>query len=655
MSAQTAHGVTGGLAVLGGLLVALCIRGAVLAGWGIGMLVETYTLSNLLIGAALLTAGTVLGWHRPDVLIGWLFQVAGLCSLASSAGVPIAIALGHSAAVPVIGALVYGAWPIAIGVLMPLALIAFPSGKLQGRTVRIVAALVVVVGGVFWLSQALYPGDELPNAIGLPRAVYGPLRPLFVQAGHAGSLVWLISIGALIVRFVRGDEETKRRILWIVLGAFVAIAVSVLFTVFGVGDVVILVVFVVVPASMLVAVLRYRVFDIRFVVARSAAWLLLAACAVAIDLALVTALTPLLPRSGPLPVAVAALAVALAFEPGRRLLQRGIDRLMFGRRGTKELLRVLRENLPGGSDATGLVERLRRALGVPGMRLEVEGLGVVAEAGELRDEPATIPLEVQGTATGSLFVGVRRGEATLRRADRELLAIIEPALGMLGQSMRLAAALADSRRRIVESAELERVRLRRDLHDGVASGLTGVRFKIEAARTAELPPAASAALLDSSDDLRASLEALRHVIDDLRPPELDRLGLGPALRTHWSRPVGRSGTPLMVEVRSSPEEPDLPPATEVTAYRIAVEAVTNAMRHSDARTISVELRATADSLHVVVEDDGGATDAWTEGTGLRSMRDRAELLGGVCSAGPSDRGGRVEVFLPIIVRAVDHD
>ena len=153
--------------------------------------------------------------------------------------------------------------------------------------------------------------------------------------------------------------------------------------------------------------------------------------------------------------------------------------------------------------------------------------------------------------------------------------------------------------------------------------------------------------MDSSDDLRAAIEALRHVIEDLRPPELDRLGLGPALRMHWARPVGRYGAPVAVEVRCDPEDPDLPPATEVTAFRVVVEAVTNALRHSDARAVVVTIALEPHALHVLVDDDGGATGPWSEGTGLSSMRDRAELIGGTCRAGSTDRGGRVEAHLPI--------
>jgi signal transduction histidine kinase len=93
----------------------------------------------------------------------------------------------------------------------------------------------------------------------------------------------------------------------------------------------------------------------------------------------------------------------------------------------------------------------------------------------------------------------------------------------------------------------------------------------------------------------------------------------------------------------------LPAAVEVAAYRIAVEAVNNAVRHSGAAQVWVTLRRGPDALELVIRDDGtGITDRRGVGVGLGSMRDRAEELGGTCTvSAPAGGGTQVEAHLPL--------
>lgn len=103
-------------------------------------------------------------------------------------------------------------------------------------------------------------------------------------------------------------------------------------------------------------------------------------------------------------------------------------------------------------------------------------------------------------------------------------------------------------------------------------------------------------------------------------------------------------------VNAPDDLPSLPAAVEVAAYRIASEAVTNALRHSKAVRCRISLRADQ-ALHLDITDDGTerVTD-WPGGVGLRSMRERASELGGVVTAGPTDQGGRVQALLPLVPR-----
>jgi signal transduction histidine kinase len=128
----------------------------------------------------------------------------------------------------------------------------------------------------------------------------------------------------------------------------------------------------------------------------------------------------------------------------------------------------------------------------------------------------------------------------------------------------------------------------------------------------------------------------------LRPPALEELGLVGALQRH----AGQYGG-LACAVEAPVSMPELPAAVEVAAYRIATEALTNAVRHSGGRRAVVSLRPSGSVLELAVTDDGPPAARWTEGVGLRSMAERAAELGGTLHAGPTSTGGRVEAVLPL--------
>jgi signal transduction histidine kinase len=208
---------------------------------------------------------------------------------------------------------------------------------------------------------------------------------------------------------------------------------------------------------------------------------------------------------------------------------------------------------------------------------------------------------------------------------------------------QLALALAQTRR----ASELERDRIRRDLHDGLGPALTGVLLQLDAA-TMRAPQTDDAALLNKvRTDVRAALADVRRIIDALAPAAVDEHGLVPALRATLERfdhPAAHFRTELVVRG----ELPSLPQPVEVAAYRIATEAVTNTVRHADARHCRVVLDFD-DGLVVEVTDDGCGIDTTDPvGVGLRSMRERARETGGTCAITPTETGGtRVVARLPV--------
>jgi signal transduction histidine kinase len=138
------------------------------------------------------------------------------------------------------------------------------------------------------------------------------------------------------------------------------------------------------------------------------------------------------------------------------------------------------------------------------------------------------------------------------------------------------------------------------------------------------------------------------LVDDLRPPALDELGLVEALRQRADQLSWRAdGASVRVEVSVADGLPALPAALEVAAYRIATEALTNVVRHSRATVAVLALRC-GDRFEVEVTDDGPPNGAWTPGVGLQAMRERTAELGGLFEAGASDTGGRVCASFPLV-------
>ena len=154
-------------------------------------------------------------------------------------------------------------------------------------------------------------------------------------------------------------------------------------------------------------------------------------------------------------------------------------------------------------------------------------------------------------------------------------------------------------------------------------------------------------LLALRRDTRTALADVRRLVDNLRPPALDEVGLLGALQQRADQLQWRGdGAALDVRLVVPDRLPALPAAVEVAAYRIATEALVNVSRHASATGAVVEVRC-HDSLDVAVTDDGKSAAAWSPGVGLEAMRERATEVGGRFEAGPSIRGGRVFVSIPL--------
>jgi DNA-binding NarL/FixJ family response regulator len=196
--------------------------------------------------------------------------------------------------------------------------------------------------------------------------------------------------------------------------------------------------------------------------------------------------------------------------------------------------------------------------------------------------------------------------------------------------------------------------LRRDLHDGLGPTLAGVSLEIESARSlVESDPAAAERLLaELKSQVQSAITDIRRIAHELRPPALDQLGLVGAVKQHAdrlgaSRNRAPSSNGMRVSVESRSDLPPLPAAVEVAAYRIALEALTNASRHADADRCTVRI-AVNGGLELEVLDDGRGIPAdASPGVGISSMRERAEELGGRLEVeSPAGGGTVVSALLP---------
>lgn len=199
-----------------------------------------------------------------------------------------------------------------------------------------------------------------------------------------------------------------------------------------------------------------------------------------------------------------------------------------------------------------------------------------------------------------------------------------------------------SRRALVTEREDERLRLRRDLHDGLGPSLAAIGLGLRQLQD-DVPTHQQPVVTTLADEVQRAVVEVRRLCDGLRPEALQELGLPTALADAASRLSSLGGPAVQVDAEPLPP---LPPAHEVAAYRVLMEATSNAVRHSGASRVAIRLRWD-DGLHGSVEDDGaGIAPEAPAGVGLGAMSDRADELGGRTTITSTPEGTSVRLWLP---------
>jgi len=619
--------------------------------------------------------GALIISRHPHHPVGWLLSV-GLLSAAFDMFFSGYVSYGtivYAGTLPGMTVaslwLKWSAFPFAT-TAFTLMILLFPDGRPPSPFWRKVAWLAVGTLLFYLPIQAVEPGlvdpftgNSLNNPLAVSPSLWTILERLWL-AGLAGlALCNLAAVISLIRRLRRARGDERQQIKWLVLPA-IGFCAHIPFSILGLlensSQILGIGIALVIPsvAGMVIAtafaIFRYRLYDIDLIINRTLVYGSLTMLVIGIYVLIVGALGTFFQTQGNLLIALLATGiVAVLFQPLRERLQRGVNRLIFGERddpieALSRLGKQLETAVPPNNVLPMLVETIAQTLKLPYVAIQLPAENeenIAAEYGDPSQEPAHFPLVYQGESIGRLVVASRTPSSSFSSAETRLLRNIARQAGAAVHAVQLMADLQRSRRQLVAAREEERLRLRRDLHDGLGPALASVVWQADSARDlVYTDPSGAEQLLESSiEQAQSALADIRRLVYGLRPPALDELGLVGALEQ-----AARQHQQTVVTVEAPAPLPALPAAVEVAAYRIVQEALKNAVEHGRADHCLVGL-ALDGNLCLAIADDGlGLPETVTPGLGLVSMRERAEELGGTFKIHPRPGGGtKVEVSLPL--------
>ena len=547
---------------------------------------RSHVASELVSGLVLVAAGLLVWWRRPTNRCWWLLVAAGFAWYVG--------AFGHlSNRDMTLASFVVGQWHT---LFLALAVLVFPSGRLQTRLDRVLAVALVALFVCRALGRLLL---YVPPDV----AGYGT-RNRFVPItdDHWWRLTedWFAwGLAAVMFAMVAGfayrwyrSSGPGRRMLSPGLFAATVMAVAVAYE-YLIGW-------------------NSNVPGTNLQISLVALW------------------------------AQAAVGASLAF---------GLLRIGRTRSAMIELVAELGPDAP----PTGLGGALSRALADPNLLLlfwspaidgYVDGSGQQVPLPVDEPNRAVTLIESRGEPAAALVHDVALLE------DAGLVNAVAAAVRLSIDNDRLQreieeqlAEVAASRSRIVDAGEAERRRIERDLHDGAQQRLVAIAVGLRVAETrldGDATPRVREVLAQAVRELGEAIDELRRLARGIHPTVLSESGLAAALESL----LDRTAMPARLEA-SIPVEP--PTAISAAAYFAVAEALTNVVKHAEAREVTVKAIETNGRLRITVEDDGrGGADS-AGGTGLRGVGDRVAAVGGTMKVhSPRGGGTRFEVELPCV-------
>ncbi len=553
----------------------------------------------------------------------------------------------------------FNAYVVMFVAFLALVLV-FPDGRapspLWGRAARywnwlFAAALVVLLldGG----HLTVFDDPEVAP-------IESPL-PVWAAAATLGWVLTVIVLGVVVAtviavrgRFRRATGIERLQLSWLSYSAALAPPVIALCLI---GDPTITIVacavaVVAIPGAIAIAVMRYRLYAIERLINRTLVYVALTAALGAAYGGVAFVVGIALGGGKVWATAAASVVVAIAFRPVRDRLQRAVDRRFARRRyeGLRLVEGFLDDVRAGREEPERIGEILAQALNDRGLevffRLPASG-GYAHASGRLADPPDDQIRVSTPVRRGELELGVILHDPQLDLRTDTFESIVRAAglpieIARLRVEVRVQLAEVEaSRARIVAAADAERRKLERDLHDGAQQRLVALGMALRHAQhqLGEDPGSAHGTLDDAVDEVTTAVAELREIARGLRPGVLDSGGLAGAL----SDVARRSPVPIALEITSE----QLPAHLEATAFYLACESVTNAIKHAGARHIRIRVDRHGEQLRVEVADDGIGGARLCAGGGLAGMTQRALAGGGVLHIdSPAGGGTRIEAKLP---------
>jgi two-component system NarL family sensor kinase len=630
-----------------------------------------YSISFILSEPVAAYVGGLVIARQPRNPVGWLLFGHSLCFSVGEFARQYAIYGLQTVPGSLPGAwwiIWFSYWLWGPGILCGLLLLPlyFPSGKLVSPAWRWLIywmfANVAVVSFLMAFRQSELETPGLANPFGF-LSEDGPWE---VIVGSSWFINFFAMLFGLIFRWWKANSEERNQLKWLlysivvffigdrILQWFLPDLISQLWFTVALGGVWI---------SIGIAVLRYKLFNINTLIHRTVVYFLLSAVTVGLYIAIVLGFGTFLVQieliSGENVLLLQIMAtglIAMIFQPVRFYLQEIVSKLLFGHRddpyralaGFNQRLALAispEEILPT------VAETVRETLKLPYVAIDLnsdnaEGKTQVA-SGEPVDDQLSLPLVYQSEQIGAMNVGLRSSDEPFDQREIRLLSDLAQQVSIAAHTVLLNADLQFSRERLVSAREEERRRLQRDLHDGLGPTLAGLVMQIDAARSLlrDDPDTSIELLTEVKDELQVTIASVRQLVYQLWPLTLGQLGLVATLRDHCDN-MARSGR-IKIELLVEEPFPILPAAVELACYYIVIEALNNVIRHAQARSCQIVIRAT-DVLEVSIRDDGiGLSDGYRSGIGLHSIRERARELGGSCELRALPAGGtEVWVSLP---------
>jgi signal transduction histidine kinase len=601
-------------------------------------------------------------------LLLWSGSVTAI-SFSSGEATTWLVTHGHQGPVVAIVGLLNGfGWALGILPIVYFLPLLFPDGKLPSPRWRfyvwgVIAWLVILLLSLM-LGQESLTGSSLKEKAGVANPLH--LRamdrlPTLDGVLFATLFIFFgLTVYSLFRRFRRSRGAERQQFRWAAFG-FLAAAVLILVSgsirndalsgfIGGLG-------FMAFPLSIGIAVLRYHLYDLDVVVKKTVVYAALALFATVVYLGFVVGLGTWLGRGSSFTTMVAAVVVAITFQPVREWLNRFANRVVYGRRATPyELLTDFSERVGDAYSEVDVLPRMARVLGegIGAERSDVwltvgdelrhvaawpEDRGSVIAHMRLREgEPPAIPdmdgvypVEHAGEVLGALAVR-KPASDPITPADEKLIAGLTSQAGLVLRNVRLTEELKlrledlkAAQRRLVSAQDEERRRLERNIHDGAQQQLVALAVKARLARQLTDRDTVKAAemLTQIEGETQQALEDLRDLARGIYPPLLADRGLVEALTAQ----ARKSLVPAEVSADGVGRYPQ---EVEAAVYFSALEALQNIAKYAGASHVEVRLGQDDGMLIFAVQDDGSGFDPANTGygTGLQGMADRLSVLDG---------------------------